>query len=232
MDGLGSEKDRIAEVYRRRGASGIYSAFEPAHLWALQEVERGSLSVLRRAGRRDLTELRVLDVGCGTGYWLRRMLDWGANPTLLHGIDAIGGRLEKARSGLPTGISLLEGDAGQLPWSDAHFDLVTQFVVFSSILAPEHRRQVAREIVRVLAPGGLVLWYDFRVDNPRNPDVVGVRISEIRALFPGFHLDVRRVTLAPPLARFVAPVSPLVHRALASIPWLRTHVLIGLKRAD
>jgi ubiquinone/menaquinone biosynthesis C-methylase UbiE len=225
-----SEQDRIAEVYRRRGPTDVYSLFSLAHLWALQEVEREALAVMRRAGCSDLTGFRVLDVGCGGGFWLRRMIDWGIEPANLHGIDTIASRVELARTRLPASVSLVEGDAGHLPWPDAHFDLVTQFVVFSSILAPENRQSVASEIARVLKPGGMIVWYDLRMDNPRNSDVAGTSVREVRSLFAGFNLDVRRVTLAPPLARRVAPVSPFVFRLLAAAPWLRTHLLIGLNR--
>ena len=69
-----------------------------------------------------------------------------------------------------------------------------------------------------------------RVDNPRNGDVKGISAQEVHSLFPGFNLDVRRVTLAPPLARRAAPASPMIFRLLAAAPWLRTHLLIWLNR--
>ncbi|MGZ7259737.1 hypothetical protein ACXWO8_09385, partial [Streptococcus pyogenes] len=72
---------------------------------------------------------------------------------------------------------------------------------------------------RWLKPGGAVVWYDFTVDNPRNPDVRGVPLSRVRALFPQGRLTARRVTLAPPLARAL----PAAYALLNIIPWLRTH---------
>jgi hypothetical protein len=55
-------------------------------------------------------------------------------------------------------------------------------------------------MLRVLRPGGRILWYDFFRNNPTNPNVRGVGAAEIRALFPGRRIELRRVTLAPPLA--------------------------------
>ena len=49
--------------------------------------------------------------------------------------------------------------------------------------------------------------------------------AEIAALFPGCRLTLRRVTLAPPLARRLARVSWLASMVLARVPWLCTHTL-------
>jgi hypothetical protein len=74
-------------------------------------------------------------------------------------------------------------------------------------------------------PGGGVLWYDFTVDNPRNPDVRGVPLTRVRELFPEGDLRAQRVTLAPPLARAVVRVHPALYTLFNCVPLLRTHVL-------
>ena len=117
------------------------------------------------------------------------------------------------------------GDARRLPWPAARFDVVSQFTVFTSILDPAVKRAVASEMLRVLKPGGVVLWYDFRYNNPRNPMVKGIEADEIRALFPDCRVDLERVTLAPPVARAVVPLSFIAALLLQKIPFLRTHYL-------
>jgi hypothetical protein len=82
----------------------------------------------------------------------------------------------------------------------------------------------------VLRPDGAILWYDLRVDNPRNPNVRGVRGAEIRALFPDFRLRLRRVTLAPPHARRLVPRSWLLAGLLERFVVLNTHYLGLLRR--
>jgi len=68
-------------------------------------------------------------------------------------------------------------------------------------------------------PGGGVLWYDFTVNNPRNPDVRGVPIRRVRALFPQGRMQAQRVTLAPPIARAVTHVhASLYERAEPGAP--------------
>jgi hypothetical protein len=54
--------------------------------------------------------------------------------------------------------------------------------------------------------------------------------EEIGALFPGCRTTLTRVTLAPPLARILAPKAPAVARMLAAVPWLRTHYLGVLRK--
>ena len=53
-------------------------------------------------------------------------------------------------------------------------------------------------MLRVVKPQGLILWYDFRYNNPRNPNVQGIGATEIRGLSPGRQVELRKVTLAPP----------------------------------
>jgi hypothetical protein len=66
--------------------------------------------------------------------------------------------------------------------------------------------------------------YDFRI-NPLNPDTRGLGRRELRALFPGHGIEARTVTLAPPIARLVAPRSYGLAAALQALMPLRTHLL-------
>ena len=95
--------------------------------------------------------------------------------------------------------------------------------VFSSILEPGLAKAISDSITRVLRPGGSVLLYDFRYRNPSNKHVHGVGRAEIAALFPGFVANLELVTLLPPLARRLGPLTPALYPVLAAIPRLRTH---------
>jgi hypothetical protein len=99
---------------------------------------------------------------------------------------------------------------------------------FSSILDPGVRRLVAGEAARVLAPGGAVLWYDLRVNNPSNPNVRRVERHELAGLFPGLTGPIRTATLAPPLARRLLPGAEILARVLEAVPFLRTHLIAVL----
>ena len=53
-------------------------------------------------------------------------------------------------------------------------------------------------------PGGALLWYDLRVNNPSNSSVRKIDKTELAALFPGLAGPVQSTTLAPPLSRRLA----------------------------
>jgi SAM-dependent methyltransferase len=140
-------------------------------------------------------------------------------------MDLLADRVGEARALCAQGVHLFCGSAAALPVPAASFDLVAQFTVFTSILDPDLRRQVASEMLRVVKPTGLILWYDFFFDNPKNVNVRGIARREIQRLFPGCSVKLRRVTLAPPLTRRLASRSWLACSLLEAIPLLRTHFL-------
>ena len=65
----------------------------------------------------------------------------------------------------------------------------------------------------------------FFMKNPRNPYVQPVTRSDIQPLFPGCSLDLRRISLAPLLARALAPQSRGLCSVLSRLPLLCTHYL-------
>lgn len=97
---------------------------------------------------------RVLDVACGAGQLAFPAARAGATVT---GIDIASNLIEQARSraqaeGLT--IRFEEGDAEDLPYDDAAFDLV--FSLIGAMFAPRPER-VAAELVRVCRPGGRIV---------------------------------------------------------------------------
>ena len=154
----------------------------------------------------------------------------GRGPSALAGIDLLPERVEAARRRLTPGADIRDGDASALPWDAGVFDIVLQSTVFSSILDAGMRTAVAAEMARVLAPGGVILWSDFFADNPRNRAVRGMRRREIARLFPGFHAELRRISLAAPLARAIAPRSLLAASLLEHLRVLNTHYVGVLTR--
>src|SRR5881296_542069 len=220
-----SEQARIRVAYARRGDAWRYDWGNPAYVFAMHDLERRVLGTLTRWAMWPLGNKRILDVGCGTGYWLWRLAAWGAAPRYLAGVDLLRHRIAHAAKHAPRATTLCCGNAGNLPFPSAHFDILMQFTVFTSILDPALRQRVADEMVRVLHPGGAILWYDFCIDNPRNPDVRAVRAAEIRRRFPQCTVTLQRVTLAPPLTRLLAPRSRALCSLLNLLTPLRTHYL-------
>lgn len=225
-----AEAERLKAVYGRRNPGGRYGWDQPGHLFLMQDLERRLLQALRRNGCLPLKDKRALEVGCGSGHFLRELVKWGADPALVVGIDLLEDRLEAARRLAPAGMRIERRDAADTGFAAGSFDLILQMTVFTSILSSDVRRLVAAEMWRVLAPGGSIVWYDFRVDNPGNRDTRAVRRAEIRSLFPDAAIQFRTATLVPPLARRLAPRFPAVCSLLARLPFLRTHYLAIISR--
>ena len=89
---------------------------------------------------------------------------------------------------------------------------------------------MAAEMLRVVKPTGLILWYDYHVNNPWNSDVQGVKRREIYDLFPNCRIDLERITLLPPLARVLAPYSYLACYLMEKFPLLCTHYLGAIRK--
>src|SRR5437899_2254515 len=232
LDSAGAEEARIRAAYaKREEADARYSWFSPAYQFMMQQRERRLLALFRRYDCEKLAAKKILEVGCGTGQWLRDFIKWGARPENVTGIDLLADRVSKARRSCPPAVRIQCASAAQLPFSNERFDLVLQSTVFTSILDSDLRRRVAAEMMRVVKPDGLILWYDYHVNNPWNNDVRGVKRREIYQLFPNCRIKLERITLLPPLARLLAPYSYLGCYLLEKLPPLCTHYL-GIIRKE
>lgn len=222
-----NEVDRIRRAYEKRDRQGkgcLYSCLNPAQLLSMHQRETLIIRELGSGACPSLSDSVILDAGCATGGVLRDFVKYGASPEMCHGIDLMPDRVETARR-LSPNIDFREGNAESIPFEDASFDIVLCFTLLSSILDAGMRGRVAGELLRVLKAGGVIIWYDFHMDNPANPDVRGVRKGEISDLFSGCDITLRRTTLAPPLARALAPYSLMLCQVLEKVPLLCTHYL-------
>lgn len=225
------EADRIREAYARRARTGAderYSLDDPANRFLFERRERAIIEIL---GAHDLLPLagkRILDVGCGNGAVLADFVRLGAEPNNSAGIDLLEERMASAQEELPI-ADIRSGSAEALPWQDDSFDLALQFTLISSVLDHSARRRIAAETMRILRPGGALLYYDF-IWNPANRDTRGLRLADLHSLYPGCTVDARRTTLAPPVTRVLARWSLAACRALEALPFLRSHYLALITR--
>ncbi|TXG87808.1 MAG: class I SAM-dependent methyltransferase [Thermomicrobiales bacterium] len=220
-----AEEARIKQAYKKTKPVGYYSFFDPGNLFLVQEREKLLLKRLQQGGRVPLAGQRLLEIGCGSGHWLREFIKWGIKPGDVTGVDLRSDVLASAAGLCPQGVTLRCSNGSVLDFPDDSFDLVLQSLVFTSVLDQSMKNEMAREMMRVLKKDGLIIWYDFHVDNPWNPNVRGVRKAEIRRLFPGCAIALDRVSLALPVAKRLAPWSWLLCFLLDRLRLFNTHYL-------
>lgn len=250
---VNEEKERILSVYKDLDSSGIsarYDYLNPAYLFHMHEREREILSFLNRKGI-GIRGLKVLEVGCGTGHILQRFLEFEAKEVF--GIDLIEERIKKGRSKY-LNVNLMCGDAQHLPFEEASFDLVTQFMCFSSILNEEMRFNVAKEMWRALKPGGTVLFYEMRPPSaflkyisglsrwfyPLRKDRVEFRrkdyirfltVDDIRKFFPDGKIEYKIVSLDFSVAERIAKYHFLAE-FLSLFSFMKSHNLVIIKKLN
>jgi len=185
-----------AEVYERLFVPAIFGR------WASQ------VTAAAHIGPAD----HVLDVGCGTGALARVAADYVTRGKIV-GVDRNPGMLAVARRVMP-GIDWREGDAKELPFDNASFDVVmSQF----ALMYFAERRAALSEMMRVLKPGGrlaVAVWGPFEhatsyviltdiaqrrcgdmaADVLKAPFVLGNQ-DELLALFKSAGIDDATVTL-------------------------------------
>lgn len=125
---------------------------------AMRRIALGSLA--RGLRGKDQRRIRLLDVGCGNGRFLRQVMD--AFPRLpASGLDLSPAYCAEARRRLAPWpqVDIVNGAAEQAPFEDESFDAVTCVYLFHE-LPPRVRRGAAREIARVLKPGGVFVLAD------------------------------------------------------------------------
>lgn len=124
-------------------------------------MRRVALGMLARALKgKDQRRMRLLDLACGNGRFLAQILD--AFPRLpATGLDLSPAYIDAAKArlaGWPQ-VETVVGNAEALPFGDASFEAATCVYLFHE-LPPRVRRDVAREIARVLRPGGVLVFAD------------------------------------------------------------------------
>lgn len=220
------EVQRIKKAYSRRKkrTGNRYSYFFSQQ--RKNEIKRA----IRNAGVSSrLMNKRVLDVGCGSGEILSYFLEGGVLPENLYGIDLLSGRIEEAQRLYP-GVSFTCGNAERLHYASKFFDIITQSTVFTSILDSKMKRSMAVEMLRVLKTGGIIIWHDYRFNNPFNKDVKGIKKGEIVALFKNCDFVFQSMNLNALIARPLAQFSWKLCELLEKIPFLRTHWLVTIKK--
>ncbi|MGQ9475369.1 MAG: class I SAM-dependent methyltransferase [Actinomycetota bacterium] len=121
----------------------------------------------------DLSGKRVLDLGCGAGTLLSRLAEAFPAAELI-GVDPAEKMVRRCEQRFREEgrVLILQGTAVHIPLPDACTHVVLSNLALHHVL-PSERPACAREISRVLAPGGRLVYADMFCDvdgPPEDPD--------------------------------------------------------------
>lgn len=168
------DKQRYPAYYRRTfhwQTDGYFSEHSAlVYELGVELLFHGTADVMRRQIIPPVTRfvraaggarhVRLLDIACGTGRTLHQLGQ--AHPDLrLYGIDLSPAYVRLARKRLEdlAEVALAVENAEALPFADATFDVATSVYLFHE-LPRNTRRNVVREMFRVVRPGGLLVIED------------------------------------------------------------------------
>lgn len=223
-----SHREAVNRVY-----SGYARSGRKQRAWASDNPGNAAIRaelfahLFRLAGPEIAGTGEILDVGCGTGWWMRALVEAGVDTDRLTGIDIQPERVEAAREAVP-GALIEVGHAERLPFADESFTVVLQLTLLSSLGSHEQIREALGEGLRVVAPGGLLLIYEPRVPNPLNRHTLFLRNSDLEAAgaVPAERVS---LTVLPALARRLGARTDPGYERLSRLPFLRTHRLIAYR---
>jgi SAM-dependent methyltransferase len=213
-----SLSEQINTQYNKRSSKAhLYQ--RSAYSDAVQNEIKVVATELLNSKFKDLSKVKLLEIGAGNGTNAYLFEQMGVKLENISFNELIGERLNNIKSGFPNN-KLYEGDATHVQFPEK-YDIVFQSTVFTSILNDKDRKALADKMWSLLNPGGIILWYDFIYNNPKNPDVKKVDIHEVKALFNKCTSStIKKITLAPPIGR---KVGKFYH--LFNVPFLRSHIL-------
>lgn len=129
----------------------IMNRVEDSHWWYIgrREILESFLGRIVSALKTQNSELKILDVGCGTGGNLEMLEKFGA----AEGVDVSDDALEFCRS---KGLTVHKGLAEALPFADESFDVVTALDVVEHL---DDDVAGLKEMYRVTKSGGKTLIF-------------------------------------------------------------------------
>ncbi len=227
MNAIETEEEFYSRRTTEKGADRDDLLLNRGLLFQYLANQRSICEALRPvAGLRADCNTAVLDVACGDGASLRRLLELGFSAQMMHGIDLRPSAIERGQRRLPA-CSLIVADACNMPYPDATFDLVIGSTIFALVTEPSIHASIAREMARVTKPGGFLLVVDWRYGRRRGQAVTRRRL---RLLYPG--CDIVRSAggaLIPPVGRTVSRWCPslyfLIHRLCPPLIGLKANLL-------
>jgi len=139
----------------------IYSILNPIGFYADKKIRHAfykAFTFIRNRGA-DITQLNILDIGCGKGATTRFFSELTGNPRSVFGMDLSENRIASAIK-MNSQINYVVGDIIYPPSFPVKFDVITALDIFMHLSSKEELRSALNNVKQQLSGEGYFIWYD------------------------------------------------------------------------
>ena len=216
------EEQIINQYSKRHVKNNLYSG--GYYVDHVQKEIKESIGAFLNEQFKAFENLILLEIGAGNGANAEIFINLGFKIQNICFNELLPERIAAIKSNYPSN-TIFEGNAIEIN-INKKFDVIFQSTVFTSILNKVDREKLAEKMLSLLNPNGIILWYDFIYNNPKNKDVRKVDVVELKLLFAkSSNIYCKKITLAPPIGRKVKKFYKLFN-----VPFLRSHILAIIKK--
>jgi len=223
---MNDELNRLKQIYKKYDQESKYREFYSVSKGAQYNYKQRSSKIKQILSRKGILQKlltsKILEIGCAGGWVLEEFHQFGAKAKRLYGIDIRKNSLRRGKDKYPF-FHYTQADATYLPFQKHSFDIGITYTVFSSLFDTQMKRNIGKELLRVIKPEGIILWYDVRYPNPFNPHTIHENKVAIRSYFPDCSIEWFSMTLIPHIARLFAPISWRLCAILEQVSFMRSH---------
>jgi len=172
-------------------AANIYHPANPPGAYGLAVMRPTFTALLREAGVA-LDKKRILDLGCGTGSWMRFMAELRSDPCDIVGVDCNHAPLAFAQRMSPRGMSYVQADMADAfkCFRAESFDLITAFVSFMFLRDMTEVTELMRGVNRLVSEQGYFFISEVNERHDSSKPYSGFRGTELARVITatGFNL--------------------------------------------
>ena len=217
------EKDEATSIYSVNHAIGRYSR---------KILFNGLNKILIdfRSKRKETSEIKLLDIGCGSGGMIEYFITKGFQSANCYGVDLSVTRISKAKQQFPE-VNFICGDALDQHFTTLQFDLITSFDLYSHFTTAEQIILGLQNVYKSLAENGSFLWYDiYSKDHfkaPTNSESWGFNLQQMKELAKAAGFEV--ISTQPFFKKFFGRYHSIyqAHRIPSSVLQLLESILPG-----
>ncbi len=169
-------------------SENIYSIINPIGFHGHLSIESAVYKIFQFLISKniDITTIKILDVGCGSGWITRLFAEFKGHPSNIVGIDLSDYRIQTAKK-FSQYIEYINGDIVKGHNFSTKFDLITAFDVLMHFDTEDILNKALTNIYKNLnSEGGIFVWYDAyakdHFDCPTNSECNGFNSKQMDAL--------------------------------------------------